>query len=289
MTDQNLCNKRNDPDITGILLNCAVLLLGVSPFFTSIFGALILQIDPIGQTKKYLISQHTYSKLSMKFWWLPLTLSETLFICEAFRFLANMICMCTLTGILFIERISHLQNYAGYLASRRRKVVENYLIQYRYLEIILASSSEFVAPAVSILKFVAFLAFVTLNFITLKMSHAIPMPLFLIFPSMAVACGIAIHVLLRISIAVYENSRKVLDKWSLILARIRDKRYSRRRLRGFKETGIYAGFLHFNFYVCKKSTKSTFYDTILSYTISALMSIDARYILNTYLYAYIYM
>jgi hypothetical protein len=119
---------------------------------------------------------------------------------------------------------------------------------------------------------------VLFNFATLKMHHIIPMPLYLYFPSISILIPITIHFMLKMGIDVHTISHEmVVKRWGRVVCISGNKKYVRRRIKATKVLRVHGGFLGFKVYDLTKSTKATYYEAILIYTINALLAIDTSH------------
>ncbi|OXA42142.1 hypothetical protein Fcan01_23249 [Folsomia candida] len=113
------------------------------------------------------------------------------------------------------------------------------------------------------------------NFTTVRMLGVIRMPFYLFFPTAALVAMAAIGILLPYGIASWERSGKLLAGWRVRLRvkwGIFMRRYCEQTVKGLRPIGLRAGMGEFNFFVFKKSTKSSYYVAVMDKTIEALMT-----------------
>jgi hypothetical protein len=136
---------------------------------------------------------------------------------------------------------------------------------------------DYIGAIVTGLMLIGFMLSVLFNFASLKLYHIIPMPLFLFTPYVAVLILVTIQFMVKMGIDIYTKANEMVsikDKWNRIVARSSDKKYVTRRIRATRVIRFHGGFLGFKVYECTKFTKVADYEAILSYTISAVLSVD---------------
>jgi hypothetical protein len=106
--------------------------------------------------------------------------------------------------------------------------------------------------------------FVLSNYATIKMHNTIPMPFYLVMPSMSIFAAIMISILFPNASDVHESSVEFLRSVNLIVGR---SKYWRKVWRAEKPLGITAGPLFF----AKRSTKTTYFSQCIDFTITGLM------------------
>jgi hypothetical protein len=106
--------------------------------------------------------------------------------------------------------------------------------------------------------------FVLSNYATIKMHNTIPMPFYLVMPSMSIFTVIMISVLFPNASDVHESSVEFLRSVNLIVGR---SKYWRKVWRAEKPLAITAG----PFFFAKRSTKTTFFYQCIDFTITGLM------------------
>jgi hypothetical protein len=110
------------------------------------------------------------------------------------------------------------------------------------------------------------------------MHHIIPMPLYLYFPSVSILIPITIHFMLPMGIDVHTIAHEmVVKRWGRELCRRGANKYVLRRIKATRVIRVHGGFLGFKVYDLTKTTKATYYEAILIYTINALLAIDTSH------------
>lgn len=139
-------------------------------------------------------------------------------------------------------------------------------------EIVVLLFYDIFSNIAAVLMGAGFLLNISFNYVTLKLYHVVPMPMYLWFPTVSVLIPILIAILLPMMINVYEGSVQVQNLWGWHSGKSRDLKYLRRRLLGARPLRMTTGIGGVNFYFFKQSTKVTFYSAIIDYTINALLS-----------------
>jgi hypothetical protein len=106
--------------------------------------------------------------------------------------------------------------------------------------------------------------FVLSNYATIKMHSTIPMPFYLVMPSMSIFAAIMISILFPNASDVHESSVEFLRSVKLIVGR---RKYWRKVWRAEKPLAITAG----PFFFAKRSTKTTYFYQCIDFTITGLM------------------
>jgi hypothetical protein len=101
------------------------------------------------------------------------------------------------------------------------------------------------------------------------------MPLFLLFPTVAVIVPILTHLELPDAIMIFEGTSKILRNWKFLTSMYpsSQRKYYLRKLKAIRPSRFHASLAGFNLYKLKHCTKSTYYFTTLKNTIDALVSI----------------
>lgn len=195
-------------------------------------------------------------------------------ICQIARVFSIIICIITIYYKILASCIAFLVKKSYHIALLGCVTIDKYICEFYTCVIIVVTLATFFAPTIAVMMFMGFSTTVMFNFISLKMYDIVPMPIFLFFPTFAIIIPTLAMVMIPMSIAVYEDTRELRNKWKYLLAISTDKGYVARKIRATKEIGIDVGFLAHNFFVCKKSTQYTFLEAMVCYTISALLSIE---------------
>jgi hypothetical protein len=143
------------------------------------------------------------------------------------------------------------------------------------IQLIILIASDIIGGVVVGLMLIGFVVGVALNFVSLKMYHAIPMPFYLYFPSVAILILITTEILLKMAVDININSKKMVRrKWKQVVVNQHDRKYVGRKIRATRVLRLDGWLLGYKIYECTQSTRVSYYEAILIYTINALLSID---------------
>jgi hypothetical protein len=210
---------------------------------------------------------------------LPIYLLSPIPALQVTRVLATLCCVLTIGIHLILSVISHLTKSCSISTFKHSHLLESNLHTYRTLELIIQIFSEIISLLVALLMGFGFVFSVSSNFLSLKMITIIPMPLYLFFPLIATLLLIMIQCLLPMAINIYERALILGQNWKFYLQFCEsrhDLRYFTRKIKSIQPVRIRSGLFEFNLYYLKRSTKVTFYTNIVSYTITALLSINVH-------------
>lgn len=252
-------------DVLGVFLNINVVLFSLYPFFLSTF-IIYFGFDPVYNFAKYVVLLDTNN-----FLWLvaifPIRLIQVPPTFQIARLFALMICMVSLSAILFLDAIHELDLW-GF--SRRR--ADLLIRRYQHLAVALQHVTEFFATISAVLMMLGLVLSVLFNFMSVKLYGLIPMPLCLFFPSVAVLIPFMFDTLLPFGIRINETSVELGVKWWRSLGVLGDRKYLRKKLRAIRPLCCNCGVVGFIFFKFTNSIKIWFYEQICSYTITALLS-----------------
>ncbi|OXA48159.1 hypothetical protein Fcan01_17339 [Folsomia candida] len=268
-------------ELLGITLNLIVAMFAIYPYFMYPF-IVYFGMDPFTKTFQYLLPAHlTTSPLVITIFWalrlsviFPLLAGNRLFSCIAIC--TTLDAHLNLTIISILSKATTNVNMLGV----GRRAIDKYLAGYYTAQIILETAADFNAPGISIVMFLGFSLSVSLNFMAMKTFKIVPMPFYAFFPTGSLLDGVLISFMLPMLVDVYENSAKMYAEWKYLGGRCPDKKYLKRKLRATRVLRMCGGINGYNLYVCKKSTKLTYYGWILSYTTSALLSVERKSMLR---------
>lgn len=187
------------------------------------------------------------------------------------RDLACTVTMGKISMDLVASTIDHLKQSSIEISYQRRhadKMFKSHLQQ----EIVVLLFYDIFSNIAACLMGAGFLLNIALNYVTIKLHHVVPMPMYLWFPTVSVLIPILIGILLPMMINVYENSKEAQNEWKWHSSKSSDLKYLQRRLKGTRPLRMQAGIGGYNLYFFKQSTKVTFYTAIIDYTINALLS-----------------
>jgi hypothetical protein len=106
--------------------------------------------------------------------------------------------------------------------------------------------------------------FVLTNYATIKMHSTIPMPFYLLMPTLSIFAVIMISILFPNASHVHESSLEFLRSINLIVG---GSKYWRKVWRAQRPLSIFAG----PFFPAKRSTKTTFFYQCIDFTVNGLM------------------
>lgn len=258
-------------DIVGFTLNVVV----VSYLFLPVIVGpccLYLELDPAMSLRNYLIGEKNWSQF-LNLVAIPLRISSLATCYEMARLFSWLICFMTLALHLLISCVTFLQNKSIRLTIWGRIAIDQYFVGFRALEITVISSSHFTTPMVALVMLIGIIGTVQCNFVALKMHRVIHLPLYLVFPTFGVLLPIIAMIMMPLMIAIFERTKELRRRWQYLLLLCKLKGYVLRKIRATRHIGIYGGLMHNNFYICKKSTQTTYLSVMVYYTITALISI----------------
>lgn len=251
------------------MVNAIPVLFAPFGFIIPICG-IYLGLDTYSMLENYLIPDRW--RHVVKFVLIPFKLSligAGLFSARVFSLLIS---FPALASDFMFAAISSLSKRAGILKTSK---ATKYLVNYSSCQIILTIMSPFSAPCVATILFYSFILTILNNFISLKMYHVIPLPPFAYFPMSAVLIPTMVRIVVPMMISIHTDSTNLIDQWGHILVKTCDKKYIARLIKAQRRLQIYAGFAQHNCFSCVRSTLPTYFEAVLNYTITALMSIDA--------------
>lgn len=118
---------------------------------------------------------------------------------------------------------------------------------------------------------------VTLNFGTFRGYGIIPIPLYLVFPSLFVVLYSLVWYVLTRVIKIHEDTENQLyDRKSKLVFNYKGRRtrkYFQLKINSMHPVYHEVGFNGFSLFKIKKSTRTTYYNVITNYTITALLSV----------------
>ncbi|OXA54403.1 hypothetical protein Fcan01_10283 [Folsomia candida] len=264
-------------DPLGIILNLTVATFAIIPYFMYPFIA-YFGLDPFTQTLHNLLIPSNLAPPPVTYALTALRFSVVAPLIQGNRLLSFFTVATTLATHLILTLISILSKATKNvrMSGISRSVIDIYLNTYQTVQIIMAGTVEFTAAVTSISMFLAIVMSVLVNFVTLKMYETVPLPFFAFFPTASVLVVVLIGVMFPMLVDVYENCGEMYARWKYLVGRSVDKKYLTRRLRAIRVLRFYGGINGYNIYICQRSTKLTYYGVILSYTVSALLSVERK-------------
>ncbi|OXA53901.1 hypothetical protein Fcan01_11479 [Folsomia candida] len=265
-------------DPLGVTLNLIVAMFSAYPYFMYPF-VIYLGIDPFTLTLHYLLP-YDLTLLTVIFTLLRLSVISSLI--QGNRLFSCVAVTTTISAHVGLSLISvmHRSTRNIYLMGVGRRAIDKYLSGYQTCQIILEIAVDFVSSGILIVMFLGFSFSVALNFMTMKTYGIIPMPFYAFFPSGSILIAVLISFMLPMLVDLFENCGEMYARWKCLVAGNVDKKYLRRKLKATRVVRLYGGMFGYNIYICKRSTKLAYYGWILSYTITALLSVDRKSILR---------
>lgn len=96
-------------------------------------------------------------------------------------------------------------------------------------------------------------------------------------PLVAGTVLVGMKLILPLCTDIYENTKQVHATWRKAMVGVRnDLKYLRKKLRSIQIIAVYGGINSYNLYKCKRSTKSAYFSAVISYTMTATLSIDTK-------------
>lgn len=263
-------------DTIGTSLNIIAITYGHLSYFMVVF-LMYSNMDPIFQFQNYVMPLiFPGYEVPGNMVGLLVLLMRCLFIIPMIRIVdiwSLIFCVSTIAAYLLLSCVSFL-DYNAPIISLERRFVTKILSGNDILNIVLQINSIPISIACALILFSGLVMSVAFNFATIKMSQVIPMPIYLAFPIFAFATLIIIQIMMPMLIKICVGGEEVAWKWKYYIFYSKDVKYVTRMIRARQGVRINVGLFGFRFFFVKKSTKATYYYTLLSYTISALMAIE---------------
>lgn len=240
-------------DGVGNMLNTVATASGIYPCFVVVFF-FYSGFDPIFQFQTYvpLVAQSDTG-----FFWFALFLVRCLFIIPVLQIchtISLVICSTTISMQMFLSLISSLDKSASTIfispAFARKIMLDNDV-----LNIILQHLSVPIGTCAAVLMFAGLVLSTTFNFVSIGMSQIIPMPIYAIFPAVAVIIPGIMKLMMPMIINIYEGGQKVTGEWKYYAQYSKDLKYLTRKLRAARVVRANVGVLGFTFFFAKKIHK----------------------------------
>lgn len=173
------------------------------------------------------------------------------------------------------DSIARLSQYYEYVAKSLRNITQplqlyrQLIVVFKIVEKVQTSMSTCLLSAISA-------ATLLFNFTTIKMYNEIPMPSYLVCPIGMILSLLCTLWTLPMAVAVHEDSKVLLRRWKFHARLFPNKRMVLRQLKAIQPLGFKLGLFSYNFFILKKSTKSSYFDFISNLTISVLLSMQPR-------------
>lgn len=264
--------KHQETDWIGIFLNFVAILFSIYPYFV-LFVGVYFGLDPISVLIHRCLGVEPLSVYLPPWGVFIIYIIRCIIISPAVFMTCQDIARTVIMGKIAMDLVantsSRLKASCKEIAWQRR-YVDNLLQIRMQLEIVLLLFYDIFSNTGTVLM--GFLTTTAFNYVSLRLHHVIPMPMYLWFPSVSIMLPVVINVLLLMMINVYEGSVKVQNGWLREARNSRDLKYLTKRLEGVRPLRIFVGVGGINFYFFKQSTKVTFYSAIIDCTINALLS-----------------
>lgn len=272
ITEQNVfqkplkrSNKGRKPDIFGTLVIVFCYTTWISTIGAALFG-IYVKLDPF----YFVIKEFAPLQVDYKFVTiirLILTLANTF---EAGR-------IFWLGAIFFMVYLRVLNNLIlSLLITHNRWKQQEVIEAWKKIRILNEIANIFFNPSFCIALAVSFVIIVIANVATIKLNGLIPMPLFIVFAYLAVVAPFIITRIISQTSMLYEQSSTLLEelkrtsrtRWDL-----KNQKYEKRFLKSLRPLSIDVDFNGFRLYISKRSMKLDYYCSVISYTITAFLSI----------------
>ncbi|OXA47694.1 hypothetical protein Fcan01_17752 [Folsomia candida] len=267
--DRKHASPHRKIDPLGLFLNFNVALFSIYPYFLCPF-LFYFDLDPGLLFTRYVLHLELNTLLDQLVTQ-PLRFLQFLAILQLCRLFPILVSTFSLCITIFLDAIHKLESRAFLIRFYRSKA-DLQMRKYRELALVLKLVDGVVVPAAAILMGLGLLLSVVFNFVTIKLYSVIPMPLYLYFPSVSVLIPVIIEALLPFGISLNVKAVQLRNKWDRQLERCGDRKYVRRILRAIKPFCINCGVAGYNVLKLVKGTKVWFYEQLLNYTISALLT-----------------
>lgn len=162
----------------------------------------------------------------------------------------------------------------GYKMLKKRQVFTG-LRWFNRAHLLFNSCSVSLDTMVLFLMSCSFMTSVISNFCVVKLFHVMTIYVYVFIPFISATYLFLIHTTFPLAIQIYKSSTKILDdlKRSQMHRRYYGGRYLTKKLRAMRPLTLYAGFNDYRMFRLQNSTKSTFYNSILLYTINSIISV----------------
>ncbi|OXA40223.1 hypothetical protein Fcan01_24932 [Folsomia candida] len=237
------------PDWTGIALNKLIDLLFAQAIFLYIYLVLICRLDPYYQLESILPA---LISLPVKFLLHLFRVTMWIPIFQVARISAFIISTATIAAYLALSCISALEKAATSRKTwKNSESIATHLLNYASCQLVFGIGYDF--------------------YISIYL-HA---------PLIAGIIAAAMVMMLPLCTDIYENSKEIHATWRNGMVGVKnDVKYLRRKLRSIQVIALYGGINGYNLYKCTRSMISAYFSAVISYTITATLSIDLTRSLN---------
>lgn len=265
------------PQKTRSSIDSAGLMLIVIVFVFAFYGCVIIpattyfRLDPYSQFYHKILLNTQYDTLPARI--ILLTLNATLMLpaIQTCRVFSIVVTILTVLSRLILDCVAHLDRMTQ--VCREDDEMESIIRQYQALQIILIMGDELISLGILLFMIVGFVAAVAFIFASVKLSHLIPLPIFIYILSVAAIVPVMIQIMLPMFIAIFENASAFRDRGRQQLVFMANRKYIRRKLESMRIIRMQAGLFGFNVFLLKKAAKSVYYYNICNYTINTMLSV----------------
>lgn len=260
----------------GIVLNIIVVLFAIFPYFATIV-VIYFDFDPAG----FVINDNLPESWKNQFQVQAIAIFVRVFI-----MLCGCLDACRTFPLLFILLMIGLQMILQILLilaveSRRMIMMSNFKLHLdNYIKLCLNISTfrDFQGEATAILIWTGSVLWVTVNFVSMKLYSVLPLFLYFFFFVLAIVCPVIVSQTLPYATNCHDHSKKLLWSWKISTVTGTNKKYLLRKIASLQPVRLCASIAGFNLFVVQNSTKSTYYNVIILYTINAVISVPQRLI-----------
>jgi hypothetical protein len=148
---------------------------------------------------------------------------------------------------------------------------------YTRLMLIIQKVDNFVTPAATGLLSGTFCLLILSNLVTIRLSSVVPMPFFMVFPTLSLVVPITNCLMIPQAVRVFEDGSLILKEWKVMLPLLGPgvaRAYRVKRLRALKPCRLHAGLGIVKFFYFKRSTFLSYCGLSLYYTVNVLLSVS---------------
>ncbi|OXA40224.1 hypothetical protein Fcan01_24933 [Folsomia candida] len=263
------------PDWKGIARNKLIDLIIAQGFILYICVVLIYRLDPYYQLESILPDPVS---LPVKFllhlfrvtMWIPIS--------QVARISVFIVSTTIIATHLALGCISALDKAASSRETwKNRASIDTHLLNYASCQLVFGIGYDFVTLAIATGQFTCPWFSVVFNFISLKMYPFVDTSIYVYAPLIAGIVLVGMEIMVPLCTKIYQDCKEIHATWRRGMVGVKnDAKYLRKKLRSIQVIALYGGINSYNFYKCKKSTKSTYFGAVIDYTMTATLSIDTK-------------
>lgn len=257
-------------DFLGLFLHISVIMIAMYPYLLLLF-ALIFDLDPLIMLHNYWLPSHIVDNVAFKVCFYVARILQLIPIMIGCQFISRTICLFTVVVHTILSCIDFLDRSAAKISNFRNGT--EILLQHKILEIILKIADELMRCKIALFMWFGTLVSVLVNFVTLKLHHVIPLPMYLIFCTMSMLIPCVFAVMLPMTIDIFVNDTRVHDKMKYYCHQSWNIKLLSRQIKGTKVLRAYSGLFSNTLYALKQHVKPRYFYETIYYTITALLSI----------------